>query len=131
MRYQIITLVDITKTNPPRGTTDPTTLGQQSNYNTLIQTIGLRANIDHSVDPTMSNGRLPDPFTGNGTYWTFIFEVEREQTFLKDSNPVGLLIDDVNGVPVVTGLRDTVNFKFSVFQTDGKLINIYIEQLTT
>jgi len=131
MRYQIITLVDITKTNPHRGSTDSLTLGQQSNYNTLIQTIGLRANIDHSVDPIMNNGRLPDPFTGNGAYWTFVFEVEREQTFLKDRDPVGLLIDDFNNVPVVTGLQDTVNFKFSVFQTDGNLVNICIEQLTT
>lgn len=131
MRYQIITLVDITKTNPPRGTTDPTTLGQQSNYNTLIQTIGLRANIDNSIDPIMTTGRLPEPFTGKGTYWTFVFEVEREQTFLKDADPVGLLIEDLNNVPVVTGLKDTVNFKLSIFQTDGKLVNTHIEQLIT
>jgi hypothetical protein len=131
MRYQIITLVDITKTNPPRGTTDSLTLGQQSNYNTLIQTIGLRANIDNSIDPTMMTGRLPEPFTGKGAYWTFIFEVEREQTFLKDTDPIGLLKYDLNSVPVVTGLKDTVNFKLSVFQTDGNLINTYIEQLIT
>jgi hypothetical protein len=130
MRYQITTLVDITKTNPPRGTTDPTTLGQQSNYNTLIQTISLRANIDYSIDPKMETGRLPEPFTGKGTYWTFIFEVEREQIFLKDADPVGLLKEDLNGVPVVTGLKDTVNFKLPVFHTDGKLINAYIEKLT-
>lgn len=130
MRYQIITLVDITKTNPPRGTTDPTKLGQQSNYNTLIQTIGLRANIDRSLDPKMETGRLPDPFTGKGAYWTFIFEVEREQTFLKDNDPTGLLKEDLNGVPIVIGLSDTASFKLPVFQTDGKLINTHVEELT-
>ena len=131
MRYQIITLVDITKTNPPRGTTDPTKLGQQSNYNTLIQTIGLRANIDNSIDPQMTNGRLPDPFTGKGAYWTFIFETERDDIFAKDADPIGLLKDDLNSVPVVIGLKDTVNFKLPVFQTDGKLVNTHIEQLIT
>jgi hypothetical protein len=129
MRYQITTLVDITKTNPHRGSTDPLTLGQQSNYNTLIQTIGLRANIDSSIDPKMETGRLPEPFTGKGAYWTFIFEVEREQTFLKGDDPVGLLSDDLHGVPVVIGLRDTVNFKLPVFQTSGNLINTHIDSV--
>jgi hypothetical protein len=129
MRYQITTLVDITKTNPHRGSTDPLTLGQQSNYNTLIQTIGLRANIDSSIDPKMDTGRLPEPFTGKGAYWTFIFEVEREQTFLKGDDPVGLLSDDLHGVPVVIGLRDTVNFKLPVFQTSGNLINTHINSV--
>jgi hypothetical protein len=129
MRYQITTLVDITKTNPHRGSTDPLTLGQQSNYNTLIQTIGLRANIDGSIDPKMDTGRLPEPFTGKGAYWTFIFEVEREQTFLKGDDPVGLLSDDLHGVPVIIGLRDTVNFKLPIFQTTGKLINTHIDSV--
>lgn len=130
MRYQIITLVDITKTNPHRGSTDPLTLGQQSNYNTLIQTIGLRANIDYSIDPKMVTGRLPEPFTGKGAYWTFIFEVERDQTFLINDDPVGLLKEDLNSVPIITGLQDTANFKLPVFQTDGKLVNTHIEKLT-
>jgi hypothetical protein len=131
MRYQIITLVDITKTNPHRGSTDSLTLGQQSNYNTLIQTIGLRANIDNSIDPTITTGRLSEPFVGKGAYWTFIFEVERDDIFAKDADPIGLLKDDLNNVPVVTGLKDTVNFKLPVFQTTGNLINTHIEKLTT
>ena len=131
MRYQITTLVDITKTNPHRGSTDSLTLGQQSNYNTLIQTIGLRANIDSSIDPITTTGRLPSPFTGKGAYWTFIFEVERDDIFAKDTDPIGLLKDDLDSVPVVTGLKDTVNFKLPVFQTTGTLINTHIEKLTT
>jgi hypothetical protein len=126
MRYQIITLVDITKTNPPRGTTDPTTLGQQSNYNTLIQTIGLRANIDNSIDPQMTNGRLPDPFTGKGAYWTFIFETERDDIFAKDTDPIGLLSDDLYGVPVVANLANTVELDPAVFTTTGKKFNTWI-----
>jgi hypothetical protein len=131
MRYQIITLVDITKTNPHRGSTDSLTLGQQSNYNTLIQTIGLRANIDSSIDPITNTGRLPNPFTGKGAYWTFVFEVERDDIFVKDTDPIGLLKDDLDSVPVVIGLKDTVNFKLPIFQTTGNLINTHIEKLTT
>lgn len=126
MRYQITTLIDITKTNPPRGTTDPTTIGQQSNYNTLIQTIGLRANIERSIDPVMTTGRLPVPFTGKGTSWTFIFETEHVNIFLKDDDPAGLLIDDLNGVPVVALLKNTVSIDPAVFVTTGKNCNTHI-----
>lgn len=131
MRYQITTLVDITKTNPPRGTTDPTTLGQQSNYNTLIQTIGLRANIVGSVDPIKQTGRLPDPFSGKGAYWTFEFEVEREGVFASGNDPVALLRADLEGVPVVIGLQDTVKFDLPIFQNSGNLINTHIEKLSS
>jgi len=79
----------------------------------------------------MQTGRLPEPFSGKGTYWTFVFEVERDQTFLKDNDPIGLLKDDLNSVPIVTGLKDTVNFKLPVFQTDGKLVNTYIEKINS
>lgn len=130
MRYQIITLVDITKTNPHRGSTDPLTLGQQSNYNTLIQTIGLRANIDSSVDPKMTSGRLPEPFTGKGAYWTFEFEVERDQTFLKDNDPIGLLSDDLQGVPVVGNLDNTIELDPAVFTTSGKKFNTWLTIIT-
>lgn len=126
MRYQIITLVDITKTNPHRGSTDPLTLGQQSNYNTLIQTIGLRANIDKSVDPRIETGRLPEPFTGKGTYWTFEFEIERDDVFLKDDNPVGLLSDDLHGVPIIANLNNTVELDPAVFTTSGKKFNTWL-----
>ena len=130
MRYQITTLVDITKTNPPRGSTDLTVLGQQSNYNTLIQTIGLRANIVGSVDPVKQTGRLPAPFSGKGAYWIFEFEVEREGVFEQDGDPVALLRADLEGVPVVIGLQDTVKFKLPIFQNDGNLNNTHIEKLS-
>lgn len=126
MRYQIITLVDITKTNPHRGSTDVTALGQQSNFNTLIQTIGLRANIAQSVDPVMTAGRLPSPFNGKGTCWTFEFETEHESVFLKDTNPVGLLTADLEGVPVVALLKNTVTIEPAVFATAGKSFNTHV-----
>lgn len=126
MRYQIITLIDITKTSPPRGTTDSTALGQQSNYNTLIQTIGLRANIAQSTDPVMTTGRLPAPFSGKGASWTFIFETEHENVFLKEGNPVRLLTEDLNGVPVVALLKNTVTIDPAVFDTTGKNFNTLI-----
>lgn len=128
--YQVISLVDITRSRPDRSCTDQLKLGQQANFNTLIQTIGIRSNLEWQTDPEMHTGRLPYPFDGAAVHWTWTFSVERDYIFEKDGDPVALLFDDINGVPVVDGLNNTVMLKPSVFQTKGKDMNIWISRLT-
>ena len=77
----------------------------------------------------MQTGRLPDPFDGKANYWTWTFSVERDYVFEKDGNPVALLFDDLNGVPVIDGLNNTTVLKPSVFQTKGKDMNIWVSRL--
>jgi hypothetical protein len=54
------------------------------------------------------------------------FSVERESVFDKDGDPVGLLKDDLNGVPVVSGLTETIDLDPSAFKTKGDKINTWI-----
>jgi hypothetical protein len=128
-RYQIITLVDITRTNPTRSDTDFVKLGQQANFNSLIQAIGLRANVEWSVDPIQHAGALPYPADGKATHWTWEFEVERDLLFQKDNDPAGLLKDDIDGVPVVNQLNNSVDIEPAVFQIKNN-INIWISQIS-
>ena len=58
-RYEIITVVDITRTNPARDETDRVKLGQQANFNCLVQAIGMRSNVTWVLDPESHTGRLP------------------------------------------------------------------------
>jgi len=125
--YQIISLVDITRTNPHRSETDTVKLSQQANFNSLIQTIGLRSNVAWEQDPQKQLGIFPPPFEGHGTFWTWDFFVEREDVFLKDNIPVRLLIDDLHNVPVLIGLKETVDIYPAAFQTYGKHQNIHLE----
>ena len=125
-RYKIITLVDITRTNPTRAETDSLKIAQQANFNSLIQAIGLRANPTWLSDPKRIEGRLPEPFEGKGTCWIWEFESEREDVFLKDTNPVALLVDDLHGVPVIAGLSSSIEIDPAVFTTIGKDINIHV-----
>ena len=118
-RYQIVTLVNITRTNPSRSETDQYLLSQQANFNTLLQSIGLRSNVEWAVDPVESSGSLPYPLKGRANYWTWTFEVERDQVFAKDDNPVGLLLDDLHGVPIIGQLNNSVDIDPAVFQTQG------------
>lgn len=126
-RYQITTLVDITRSQPERGETDIVILGQQANFNSLVQAIGLRSNIDWTTDPKKETGSLPDHIKGKATHWVWVFDVEREDVFLKDNDPVGLLVDDLHGVPVVDNLENSVDLNPSVFQTSGEKQNTWLE----
>jgi hypothetical protein len=129
-RYQLITLVDITRTNPSRSETDQHILKQQANFNTLIQSIGLRSNVTWDTDPKEVTGVLPHPLNGKANHWLWTFEVERDQVFTKDNEPVGLLLDDLHGVPVVDGLNNSVELTPSAFQTRGPNSNIWISEIT-
>jgi hypothetical protein len=127
-RYQLITLVDITRTNPTRSETDQHKLKQQANFDTLLQSIGLRSNVNWDTDPKESSGALPHPFNGKANYWTWVFEIEREDTFLKNNNPVGLLLEDLHGVPVIGQLNNSVDIDPAVFQTQGPNTNIWVSE---
>jgi hypothetical protein len=123
-RYQVITLVDITRTNPDRSEKDHLRVSQQANFNSLIQAIGLRSNVDWETDPQMHQGSIPTQL-GKANHWIWEFNAERDEIFLKDKNPVGLLIEDLNGVPVITKLNDSADIYPAVFKTQGDDINTW------
>ena len=127
-RYQIVTLVDITRTNPSRSETDQYLLAQQANFNPLLQSIGLRSNVEWTIDPVESSGSLPYPLKGRANYWTWTFEVERDQVFAKDGNPAGLLLDDLHGVPIIAQLNNSIDIDPAVFQTQGPNTNIWVSE---
>jgi hypothetical protein len=126
-RYRITTLVDITRSQASRSETDKLKIGQQANFNTFLQAIGLRANIEWHQDPVKEKGRLPDPIEGAATHWIWEFETERDDIFLKDHDPVGHLVDDLHGVPVVIDLENSADISPSAIQTKGDTANTWVE----
>jgi hypothetical protein len=90
---------------------------QQRNWETLTQLISLRTQVD-----------LSSPLYKNKS-WKFEFEFEAENLFWKDNDPVGILKDDCNGVPMLLGLteKDTLQ-PFLV--TNGPGQNIWFETIT-
>ena len=125
-RYKIITLVDITRSNPDRNETDKTKLGQQANFNSLLQAIGLRSNVDWEADPKQHSGSLPLPLVGKAIHWTWEFDVERDDVFKRDNDPTALLKEDLHGIPIVNQLNNSADIHPSAFQTEGKNSNIWI-----
>jgi len=116
MRFIIHTVVDITETNARRGQADKLSLDQQANYNTLIQTIGLRVNADpiELSESIKDVGKLTfgDAIKGKQRVWTFEFNNPFEGALSEDS-----LNDDFDLVPVITNLNETANIHNSIFCT--------------
>lgn len=125
-RYKIITLVDITRANPDRKESDQLKLSQQANFNSLVQAIGLRSNVSWNNDPKQYTGSLPYPIDGKANHWIWEFDAEREDVFLKDNDPVGLLKDDLHGVPVIDRLNNSVELTPSAFHSRGDNCNIWV-----
>lgn len=113
--YRITTKIDITRSNPNRAVTDEILLGQQSNFNTFLQGISLRANIDWLQDPKHI-----------GNYWQWDFFVEQKDVFRKDDDPVGLLIEDLHGIPVVGNLTNPIAIFPPIIRAKGKDLNTWI-----
>jgi hypothetical protein len=125
-RYRITTLIDITRTDAKKSDNDQYRLAQQDNFNSLRQSIELRSIVSWHRDPVKQNGRLPDPLDGKAAYWIWEFETERDDLFLRDNDPVGLLKEDLHGVPIINGLDETVDFEISAMQTQGQMINTWV-----
>ena len=129
-KYKIITLVDITRSGATRSEVDKIKIGQQSNFNSLIQAIGMRSNIDWTADPKPVDGRLPHNLGGKARHWVWIFHCERDEVFLKDDDPVGSLKDDLHGVPVIDRLNNTVDIDPACFLTRGDKTNTWVYEYT-
>ena len=128
-RYQIVTLVDITRTMPSRSETDQKKIAQQANFNSLVQAIGMRSNVTWDRDPIAEMGRVADQNI-KAMHWRLEFFVEREQVFLKDQDAVGLLKTDLDGVPVIVGLNDSADINPACFFSQGDKINIWIHEIS-
>lgn len=125
-RYKVITLIDITRSGAHRNETDKIKIGQQANFNSLVQAIGLRSNVTWDTDPKLNTGSLPHPLAGKANHWIWEFETERDDVFQSENDPVGLLINDLHGVPIVDNLLNNVDLHPAVFQTKGEKANTWL-----
>jgi|TARA_B110000977_G_scaffold151060_1_gene191622 hypothetical protein len=116
MRFILTTVVDITQTNARRGD-DKHLHNQQANYHTMIQTIGLRVNIEplscQSEVADVKGLGFGDTFKGKQRYWEFTFDVEAEDALTLD-----MLVTDFDLVPVITNLDETTTLGTKVFRTN-------------
>ena len=98
---------------------------QQQNYLTLLQTISLRSNPNIIEPPTVNKVSTQKDFdvSGNNNVWTMVFDFEAA-----NSHSVEMLTGDLDLVPVIVNLHETIELEPSAFfTTNGKINTVFSE----
>lgn len=131
MEYKLYTLVDITHTGQFRSEPGKENLRwKEQNFNTLIQTLGIRSNIVYTNSPSVIEvkGRLVGFDTDDIIrVWRFDWSTERDYMYEDNNDPVAFLKDDFMLIPYISGLDEAMEQKYAVFNTadPGKNIVFY------
>jgi hypothetical protein len=119
-RVTLYTLIDITCTNA-RRTQDMFKYKQQQNYQSVIQTLSLRANPLNVEIPKIIEGT--DLHFGNITGWKHVWQCNFELGYASGISRE-TLADDFHLVPVITGLNESVTINPAIFDTTTENRNI-------
>jgi len=131
--FTVYSLVDITDT----GVSDPritpqTQYFQAQNLNSMVQLVSLRiqpvmVQVDKYPDEDMADYNFGSNFKGQQTIWVLKFATERVGYTTAEK-----LRQDGEGLPIITGLDETVTFKSAVLDTFSETDrNIYFIQHDT
>ena len=133
MDYKLYTLVDITHTGQHRIINGQSTMrNKEQNFQTVLQTLGMRANIIFKYDPKVVEVKGKEVgFDTNKvlTLWEFEFESEKDDVYDDGENPVGLLVSDFSLVPYINGLDEKITQEHAVFRTAGADKNIVFQKI--
>lgn len=119
------TLIDITKPNVPRpGQGSELEQNQYKNWITLQQCIGLRSNVEFENPPTselvdVKGLGFGSKYKGTHQVWTFCFNPDRSGSYDNDEKPLGFLLNDIDQVPVIDKLTETINIPKAVFDLES------------
>lgn len=106
---------------------------QQSNFETILQIVGLRSQPEEVTYPEKTMTLLSKMKMGNRyeskikiPVWHFTFEVSQDDVFSDESSPLGKLVQDCDSVPMITGLTEW-NKMIQKLDTTAEFRNIYFE----
>jgi len=121
VRIRCTTTFDITATNQRGRARDNDTVtnlrrNQQRNWDTLNQLLSLRTLPENITDP------VSDTAAG---VWSFAFDVP-DLSAITDDIPMDLLINDCNGVPMITGLTESPGHS-AVIKTHAPDVNLWFD----
>jgi hypothetical protein len=128
MEYKLYTLVDITHTGQYRNEPGKQKeRWQEQNFNTVLQTLGIRSNVTYKLSPTPLE--VKGSLVGFDTdeilrVWRFDFYTELDNVYEKEGDPVGFLKDDFMLVPYIKGLDESMEQQYAVFTTEEPGSNI-------
>ena len=70
-----------------------------------------------------------DFYEGGQKVWTWTWTIESAGVYDLPGKPLGALLQDLEQVPIITGLNETAKFMLPIFYPYGTIKNIYIKQI--
>lgn len=124
MKFRLKTLIDITETGARRTDEDKFAYKQEANFQTMLQTIGLRVNIEYKNKPrveeiNISKLEFGDKYKGKQRVWTFDFNVDYEGGLNTE-----MLDRDFDLIPIILELTETAKIEQAVFRTTPEDRNV-------
>lgn len=118
---EIKTLIDITDTKvsrPNQGT--ELEHDQYRNFVTLKQCAEIRSIISYDFSPESQTIDIKDlgfgsKYKGKHVVWTFRFNTDRPNVYTNEQDELGCLYEDMQGVPVIKNLTETINIEKAIF----------------
>ena len=126
----VCTLFDITHTGVTKSTNGNAKLrNQQRNWETLQQVLGLRTQPLELESPKvnvedLSCHQFNSKYSGTAQVWQTEFTVDQHETLAQNNNPVALLEQDANLIPMITGLNESVSLNPACLHVND---NIYFK----
>jgi len=119
---EIQTLVDITKTRVSRANQgSQLEYDQNRNFVTLMQCVEIRSIVSFEEAPVVVSDDVKSygfgsSYIGKHNIWTFRIIPDRSGVYRsEDGNIIGGLIDDLDSVPVIKNLTETINISKAIF----------------
>lgn len=125
---EIQTLVDITNTKvnrPNQGT--QLAYDQNRNFITLMQCVELRSIVSFDNPPTVEEVDVKGlgfgtAYKGKHKVWTFVIVPDRTGVYIgTDGDSVSGLVDDVDSVPFIKNLTESINIDKAIFDCKNSL----------
>ena len=128
MDYKLYTLVDITHTGQSRNECGKEDLHyKEQNFNTVLQTLGLRSNIWYAHGPIVME--VKGSLVGFDTsriirVWRFDWRTDQDELYLSNGDPVAFLKQDFHLIPYINGLDERMEQHYAMFVTSPYNSNI-------
>jgi hypothetical protein len=118
---EIQTLVDITRTRvnrPNQGS--QLEYDQNRNFITLMQCIEIRSVVVYDEPPAkeiqdVKSMGFGSEYKGSHAVWTFRIIPDRVGVYNNINGPAGALIEDIDSVPIIKNLTETINIIKAIF----------------
>ncbi len=118
---EIKTLVDITDSGVRRlSQGSQQEVDQYKNWTTLKQCVELRSVVTYDFAPSVDSVDLKNlnfgkNYKGKHRVWTWRFRPDREMVYADTSGPLGALSSDIDQVPIIQNLSESINIDKPVF----------------